>query len=243
MTEQEFYKEVIDEITASCTLPLFTRTDEIKRITKKAIKWFYRNYEFALEEAYLVIPQTTLETSDFKTTRTLKLDDDIESVFTVYEPNGLHSLTPNKDPDLNLERRVLEGTYRAGAGGDLVYYVAAQSFISSFKSLFLQTFQFYFNYNTKNFKLQGNMPRNGLVLSIYRQIPPEKLYGDPLFLEYVIARTKMQIARVLSTFEYNLIGDARLNISEIQQEGKDEWEEVKEKIETSNNTDWFYMVH
>lgn len=237
----QFITEVINEITASCSLPLFTKKKEIGRIVDRSLEWFYRNYEFALEECYMIIPSKVIHTKEFKETLTLKLPKDIEAVYDVKEVGGSNLLNVNNDPDLNIERRLLQDTFHTRAGYDLFYYVTSHLHLDTIKGLTLTSVKFYFNPNSKSFKIMGKKPNRDIVLSVYQRIKPEELFEDNLFFDYVVAKVKVQIARIMSTFEFDLIGGARLNVQEIRQEGQDAIRDIEEQIETSNNTDWFIM--
>ena len=57
MSEEEFIAEVQQELTISCALPFSVPVPELLRIIKYASKWFYKKYEYSVQERYYVIPE------------------------------------------------------------------------------------------------------------------------------------------------------------------------------------------
>ena len=86
----------------------------------------------------------------------------------------------------------------------------------------------------------GRDPSESLWLTTLNKIPQEALYEDPIFIKWIVAKAKIQLARILGTFNYTLIGGVQINYSDIRAEGQDELKELKEKIASDNAPDWFH---
>jgi hypothetical protein len=80
-----------------------------------------------------------------------------------------------------------------------------------------------------------------LIILTLNKIAPEDLYEDPLVRKWVIAKSKISLARILGFFNYQLVGSVTINYADIKSEGKEELEEMKKKIEGDNASDWFIM--
>jgi hypothetical protein len=56
VTRQELISDIIDEVTFSGSLPYQLPTKEVERVIKNAEAFFYDNWQYALDKAYLQIP-------------------------------------------------------------------------------------------------------------------------------------------------------------------------------------------
>ena len=107
LTEDAFLAEVQQELTVSCALPFSVPTAELHRIIKYASKWFYKKYEYAVQERYYVIPEENFQKiPTFKQYGTIKLPDCIFSIIGVRQcADGFSLYNPLKSmPDFSLEK-------------------------------------------------------------------------------------------------------------------------------------------
>lgn len=243
MTKSEFIKEVEDELSVSCALPVQIPTKEIERLMRRALKWFYDHYEDSMEEGFLMIKEDVLKSTSFRQQRTLTLPEDVYSVFGVHETNRGGLSKYYNDPDMSVERFVLQDAYPGLIGQDLFYYTASQSFISTIRSLFLHTVKFDFNKNSHKFKILGEVPNNSIALEVYKKLPESNMYDDDFYLRYVTAEAKRQLSRILGTFQFDLIGGAQINYDIIRSEGQEELQQVKDEINDWEGADWFFVVN
>ena len=70
-------------------------------------------------------------------------------------------------------------------------------------------------------------------------IPDENLFSDELFVRYVLAESKINIGRLLGTFNYNLPGGVQVNASAIQTQGATERAEILQQIKDENTPNYF----
>ena len=70
-------------------------------------------------------------------------------------------------------------------------------------------------------------------------IPEESLYDDELFVRFCLAEAKINIGRLLGTFEYNLPGGIRVNYANIQTAGTTEKAEIIQMIKDENTPSYF----
>jgi hypothetical protein len=73
----------------------------------------------------------------------------------------------------------------------------------------------------------------------YIAIPEESLYDDELFVRFCLAEAKINIGRLLGTFEYNLPGGVRINYNNIQTLGTSEKTEIIQMIKDENTPSYF----
>ena len=242
MLTQEFVELVNGEITASCAIPFSVPTIEIERLIKIESEWMYREYRDATQTAWYVLDKKYFGTQEFKTTRTFQMPDCVMAMKYIFEMTGGQRAFGINDPDMRFDRLMAADMYLSPMSSDQITYRTIQwSFWDLAKQFNLRDIQHNFNINTKRLIITGRNPVESLFMQTLNKIPIEDLYDDPLFLKWVIARAKMQLARIIGTFNYTLIGGIQINYGDIRTEGAAELAELKEKIKTDSAADWFMM--
>lgn len=65
-TIEELIDFVQNEITVGCALPKVLPDSEIRRIIEtRALPYFYRNYQYAVQKMYFMIHQEAFQTEEF----------------------------------------------------------------------------------------------------------------------------------------------------------------------------------
>jgi hypothetical protein len=255
MTEQDLIQEVKDEISHSCSLPYNLNDQEIKRIIKRARAYFYDNYQYAVEDKIFVLTRDLFSTASFRATRQIQLPECVRAVWDVRQVNGA-GLTGTPDKDFG-DSKLLGSELMLSpfVGDNLVYRTVLYSFFDLARAYLLESFAFNYNKNTKKLTINGrdpsrtttsssgssNLSFDGVDVAVraFIDIPEESLYDDELFVRYVLAEAKINIGRLLGTFEYNLPGGVRVNYNNIQNLGTSEKTEVLKQINDENSPSWF----
>jgi hypothetical protein len=255
MTEADLIQEVKDEISHSCSLPYNLNDQEIKRIIKRARAYFYDNYQYSVEDRIFVLGRELFITPSFRATRQIQLPPCVVSVYDVRQVNGSGLIgTPDKDfgDSKLLGSELMLSPF---VGDNLVYRTVLYSFFDLAKAYLLESYAFNYNKNTKKLTINGRDPArsNGTVsgtnnniqggtdvgIRAYIAIPEESLYDDELFVRFVLAEAKINIGRLLGTFEYNLPGGVRVNYNNIQSLGTTEKQEIIAMIKDENTPSYF----
>lgn len=240
MLKEEFIELVNGEITASSSIPFTVPPIEIERLIKIESEWMYREYRDAVQDGWYVLDKKYYGTPQWKATRTYQLPDCVMAMKTVYEMSGGQRAFGINDPDMKFDRLMAADMYLSPLSSDQITYRTIQwSFWDLAKQFNLRDIQHHFSVNTKRLIITGRDPSESLWLATLNKIPIEDLYDDPLFIKWVVARAKMQLARIIGTFNYTLIGGIQINYADIRSEGQAELEELKKKIASDSPPDWF----
>jgi len=239
----QFISDVQQELSVACALPFTTPRPEIERIIKYSADWFYKKYEDAVEEKYYIIPVTWFQLAQFKRERSITLPDCVFSVFSVKklrEDFG-RNMTFDGTADFGIERLFLSDSVSLGQGTEnLMYYTLNMYWLDVASHIINHTISFNYNRNTHKLFFPGQTPDRDCVLHTYTKIPVDMLMRDELFFRYVVAKCKMQLSRVIGTFDFNLPGGIKINFDLIRGEGESALEKIEEEIKSEEGMDFFF---
>ena len=240
MTKEELVQEIKDELTASCSLPYTPPDNEIIRIINKEMRYLHREYRELVQDQIYIIDKKYWLTSEFRESRTIQLNNCTEGIKHVVEMSNGSRVFGINDPDLSFDRLMASDLYLTPLSSDQITYRTIQwSFWDLAKSFNLRDINHDFNPNTHRLKITGRTPDESLFILGMDHIPDEDAYNDTIVIEWMIAKSKISLARILGAFTYNLIGGVTINYELWRQEGTDTITELKEQIKSSDVPDWF----
>lgn len=242
MTKEELISWVKDEITASGALQLDQIKDkEIERIIDNEKLYVHRNWRDTVELKCAVMSPQAFRTEEFRKSRTIQLPDCVYGIDEFREIKDGSRLFGINDPDLRLERVMGADLWLSPFSSDVITSrTISYSWFDLARSFTLVDISFKFNINTHRINVIGHDPLAPVFIRAYVAIDDADLYDDPIFRKWVAAKCKMQLNRILKTFETNLIGGTTIS-SLLYDEGKAEKEEVEEYIRTNDVPDYFLM--
>lgn len=240
MCFEAFILRIKDEISISCSMPIKLPTKNLLSIIDRSKEWFYKNYEYSVEEGYLYIDKALFETDQFLTDRSIVLPKDIYSVYGLHKVN-YQNFDMGKDFVRYSNTYVNYGVEHSFE--DLMSYVAAEKYSSMRQQVLSKKYTgFSFNNLSHKFRIAGETPDTGIVLEVYKVIPDCNLFQDEVFFRYVVAQAQKNIALVLGIFAYNLPGNITINYDLISSMGTEAIDKIETEIKEQEGTDYFFMA-
>ena len=243
--QEKFIEDVKDELTVSCSLPISIPNARIIKIIEKAKDWFYKNYEYSVEEICIILHKDLFNTPRFKEENYVQMPPSIFSIFGVIEPRESSSLSHYMgDKDFSIDKLMFANFYNnnvniAKLSDSLMYYVITESLMDMTRQLFFNKITFYYNQNTQRLRFLGEKPREHIILEVYKKIEDCALFRDEIFYRWVVAQCRINLATILGTFNYTLPGNVQINFDMIQSAGTEELDRIREEVKSEEGTDWF----
>lgn len=240
-----FVKDVQQEINIACALPINLPKKEVLRIIKYAEKFFHKNYEDSVEEKFFVIMKEAFATPEFRATGEILLPTEVFSVTGVWEI-GRETISSSfkrgsVDSDFSIYKFIYNDQYNSvGIASDsLMYYVVNESFYDLARQILVNKISHTYNRLNNVFRFMGGKPKEDVVLEVYTNIDICDLMKEEIFYRYVVANCKIQLSRILGTFNYQLPGNISINYDLIRDEGREELDKIIEEIKTDDSADYF----
>jgi hypothetical protein len=220
MTLQELITDIRDEVTFSGMLPYTLNEREINRIITNATRYFWDNWKYAVEPAYLVIPLTIFQTQQFRDIRQIILPDCVAFVNELKEIKG-GSIFGTIDRDFTEQKFIGSEIFLTPFMGEsMVYRSAVFSFLDLTKAFIIDTIAHVYNKNTRTLYIQGRTPATDVVAQIDRKIALEYMYNDEYFQRYVRAKSIIRLGQQLKAFTFKLPGGVEINYKELAAEAQ-----------------------
>ena len=264
----DFVESIQMEMSVGGSIPFTLPAEPIAQIVKNSKSYFYKSYEDAHEEMFISIPQSEIEKKKFNIgvpqmvgegdREVLKSDrgsyllpDGVISVVGVYEINGWsgeagwNSVLLGKNAgDISINRMLYQSVYdrtMAISADNTMYYICTESFLDLSRQIFQNTISFKYNRLTNKLRFIGKLPMSDVVLDVLVRVPDCDLYNDELFRRYVIAECKVNLARILSTFTYQMPGNISINVDSIANDGATEKEAIRQELRDLSGA-WYIMT-
>jgi len=247
LTIEELIDFIQNEITIGCALPKTLPDSEIRRIIEtRALPYFYRNYQYAVQKMYFFIHQDAFHTEEFTKYRYVNVPCEIQSVTYLYEVRGgslmqLGINTPNLSVNLGVTNQPYLSSYVTTIGELGVYKTILDSMSDMLNQLNKYTLKYHFNQLHHRLQIMTNVKHN-VIIEGYANIPPEYLFKDDLFVKYVTGWAKVQYGNLTGRYDWTLAGGIKINSADITAQGKEEIKEAEEEIKGQSNSSFFYMV-
>ncbi len=247
LTIEELIDIVQTELTVACSLPKTLPDTAIRQIIEnRAMKWFYRNYQFAVQKMYFRISKDAFHSDEFTKYNYINVPCEIQSVIYLYELRNESLLqlginTPNLSVNLGVTNQPYLSSYVTTIGELGVYKTILDSMSDMLNHLNKYTLKYHFNQLSHRIHILTNV-KYDVIMEAYADILPEHLFKDDLFIKYVIGWSKVQLGNMLGRYDFSLPGNVKLQYADLISQGKEEIKEVEEEIKNQSSTSFFFMV-
>jgi hypothetical protein len=246
-TIDELIDLVQNELTISCALPRTLPDANIRQIVEtRAMPWFYRNYQYAVQKLYYFIHQDAFYTEEWTRYRFVQLPCEIQSISYLYEVRGdslfqLGINTPNLSVNLGVTNQPYLSSYVTTIGELGVYKTVLDNMSDMLNQLNKYTLKFQFNQLNHRLNILTNVKHN-VIIEGYANIPEENLFKDDLFFKYIVGYSKIQLGNMVGRYDWTLPGSVKINSADLISQGKEEVKEVEEEVKGQSTSSWFVMV-
>ena len=247
LTIEEFVDRIQTEISVSCALPKTLPDANIRQIVEsRALPWFYRNYQFAVQKMYFLIKKEAFFAEEFTKYNYVNVPCEIQSVTYLYEVRSaslfqLGINTPNLSVNLGVTNQPYLSSYVTTIGELGVYKTILDSMSDMLNQLNKYTLKYNFNQLNHRLHILTNV-KYDVIMEAYANIPQENLFNDDLFYKYVVGWAKVQLGNMVSLYDFTLPGSVKINGANLITQGQAEVKEVEEEIKGQSNSSFFFMV-
>jgi len=264
----DFVESIQNEMSVNGAIPFTIPAESIAQLAKNAKTMFYKSYEDASEEMFIAIPESEIRKHTFnggikhmdfegdknvlKDRRgTYMLPEGVISVVGVYDTKSWSGeagwntgLLGKNAGDVSLHRMVYQSVYdrtMAVSADNTMYYICTEAFLDMSRQIFQNMISFKYNRLTNNLRFLGELPKGDVILDVLVRVPDCDLYNDDLFRRYVIADCKIQLGRILGTFNYQMPGNISINVEAIANEGSTEKEQIIQELKDMSGA-WYILT-
>ena len=247
LTIEEFVDLVQTEISVSCALPKTLPDANVRQIIEtRALPWFYRSYQFAVQKIYYLIRKEAFSSEEFTKYNYVSVPCEIQSVVYLYEVRSaslfqLGINTPNLSVNLGVTNQPYLSSYVTTIGELGVYKTMLDSMSDMLNQLNKYTLKYSFNQLNHRLHILTKINYD-VIIEAYAHIPQENLFKDDLFFKYVVGWSKVQLGNMLGMYDFSLPGGIKINHANLITQGQAEYKEVEEEIKGQSNSNWFIMV-
>jgi len=246
-TIEELVDIVQNELTLYCSLPRTLPDNSIRQIIEtRALRWFYRNYQYAVQKMYFYINKEAFHTEEFTKYNYVNVPCEIQSVIYLYEMRSaslfqLGINTPNLSVNLGVTNQPYLSSYVTTIGELGVYKTALDSMSDMLNALNKYTLKYHFNQLNHRLHILTAV-KYDVIMEAYADILPQYLFKDDLFIKYVVGHSKILLGNLVGRYYFTLQGAVKINAADLVSQGKEETKEVEEEIKGMSNSSFFFMV-
>jgi hypothetical protein len=246
-TIEELQDIVQQELSVGCLLPKQLPLTEIRRIVEtRAMPYFYRKYQFAVQKIYYLIAYEAFCTQEFTKYKAINLPCEIQSVTYLYPVRraSLYQLginTPNLSVNLGVTNQPFLSSYVTTIGELGVYKTILDQMSDMMDQLNKYTLKHHFNQLQHRLHILTKV-ESDVIVEAYANIKPEFLFQDDLFIKYVSGMAKIQLGNLNGRYNLQLPGGVTVNSQDLVAQGKDDVREVEEEIKSQTTSSFFMMI-
>lgn len=249
-----FIQRVQSEVTQSCALPFALPLERIPEFIRQAAQWFWLNSDWCSEQRLYLLKNTDICKCD-KLNKHVTLPPQIIGVHGVYRSSS--QMKYGTLGDFSLERMMMTsysanggvgsigGGYGNGMTGNAGYaltdVVVAMYEVDQYNQTLNAPLTYDYNIFSHNLVLLGDLTHQDLLINCYVRCKVQDLYNNHYFFRYVVCLAKRALSAIYGRFEFKLPGGVQINYSGLEDEAKEELDEIKEWVENHNGVGYFFQ--
>lgn len=250
--DYQFIQKIIQQITASCSLPFPLPAETIPLLIYQAAQYFWENYDGAIEERYYCIKN--IDFHKCGPNNILTLPDRIISVFGVYKTTNTFNY--GVLGDFSLERMILNNSaLAAGAGGtlsdvfgsgmgyNLTDVMGALYEVQTYKYMFDSPLTFNFNPYSHKLVILGALGDADLIIQCFLRCKIQDLYNLYYFFRYCVCLCMKSLATILGSYEFKMPGGITINYARFDDMANEEMDKIDEWINKQHSSDYFFNTN
>jgi len=247
LTIDEFIDSINTELTIGCALPRSLPETMIRQIVeKRALPYFYRSYQYAVQKIYFLIRKEAFTSEEFTKYNYVQVPCEIQSVIYLYEVRGsslfqLGINTPNLSVNLGVTNQPYLSSYVTTIGELGTYKTLLDNMSDMLNQLNKYTLKYQFNQLNHRLHILTNV-KYDVIMEAYANIPQENLFNDDLFFKYCVGYSKQALGNMVGRYDFTLPGGVKIQAADLVTQGKEEVKEVEEEIKGQSTSGWFFMV-
>jgi hypothetical protein len=247
LTIDEFIDSINTELTIACALPKSLPDAMIRQIVeKRALPWFYRSYQYAVQKMYFLVRKEAFQTEEFTRYNYVEVPCEIQSVVYLYEVRGaslfqLGINTPNLSVNLGVTNQPYLSSYVTTIGELGTYKTLLDNMSDMMNQLNKYTLKYQFNQLNHRLHILTNV-KYDVVMEAYANIPRENLFNDDLFFKYCVGYAKQALGNMVGRYDFSLPGSVKINSADLVSQGKEEVKEVEEEVKGQSTSGWFFLI-
>lgn len=247
LTIDEFIDSINTELTIGCALPRSLPETMIRQIVeKRALPWFYRSYQYAVQKMYFLIKKEAFFAEEFTKYNYVQVPCEIQSVIYLYEVRGsslfqLGINTPNLSVNLGVTNQPYLSSYVTTIGELGTYKTLLDNMSDMLNQLNKYTLKYQFNQLNHRLHILTNV-KYDVIMEAYANIPQENLFNDDLFFKYCVGYSKQALGNMVGRYDFSLPGGVKIQAADLVTQGKEEVKEVEDEIKGQSTSGWFFMV-
>lgn len=251
--DMQFIQRVQAEVTTSCALPMALPIERIPEFIRQAAEWFWLNSDWCSEERMYVIKNKDICTCDVMN-KTITLPNQIIGVHGVYRTSS--QMRYGTMGDFSLERMMMSsyssfggvGSIGGGlngtpgnAGYALQDMITAMYEVDTFNQSLNAPLTYDYNIFSHKLVILGDLKWQDILVDCYIRCKIQDLYNNYYFFRFVVCLAKQALSAIYGRFEFKLPGGVQINYSGLQDEAKEELDEIKEWVYNHNGVAYFFQ--
>lgn len=248
-----FIQRVQAEVTQSCALPFALPLERIPEYIRQAAEWFWLNSDWCSEERmYIVSNKDICKCNSLN--KHVTLPSQIIGVHGVYKTSS--EMRYGTMGDFSLERMMMSsyssfggvGSVGGGLTGNpgnngysLQDVVVSMYEVDTFNQNLNAPLTYDYNIFSHNLIILGDLKWQDILIDCYVRTKIQDLYNNHYFFRYVVCLAKCALSAIYGRFEFKLPGGVTINYSSLQDEAKEELDEIKEWVNNHNGVAYFFQ--